>query len=359
MSGGADRFSSAVGDTGRVGKVLLIANAWMDIRGGIEYHADRLSLGLTNRGVTVSRETVREFSGRISEDVDWIIFDGVYRRALLQVALRQYPREVHKAIFTHGSFFESVYLRELGRNGYFPSIPTFAIKFLFDRMVMSHILSTFDYIFVLSEKEREDVSLIFDLDRARIVVSPPLGEPPLGDFRTTRPSKWDDFIPYICSVSRIDKRKNLTSVLRVMKNSTINYLVAGQDCGGLNRLKREASRNRVRGYRYLGIINQEEKFDLLRSANATIVPSFFEGIPNIALESLRQGTAVIVTGLSYMGPVPGVFETKGDEVATRLRIDECLRSKPIVGSAPIWNEAGVLNEITSLLRLRNDGEGSC
>jgi glycosyltransferase involved in cell wall biosynthesis len=97
-------------------------------------------------------------------------------------------------------------------------------------------------------------------------------------------------------------------------------VVAGPDCRGADVLACHARLRYPGNVTLLGPVRGELMPALLRSADAVVVPSFHEGLPNIALEASASGRAVIGSDIPAMREVVVAHETgllvaPGDDTA--------------------------------------------
>ncbi|MDG7001286.1 MAG: glycosyltransferase [Nitrososphaerota archaeon] len=136
--------------------------------------------------------------------------------------------------------------------------------------------------------------------------------------------------PYLCSISRIDRRKNFLSVLKAIKGLSVNFVLAGSDHGGLSELLDFARVNDITNFSYLGVISDEVKRRLISNSLATILPSYCEGFPLFVLESLSRGKVCITTESNYMENLDGIVLTGTDPDSIKASISTVIsRNCPI------------------------------
>ena len=183
--------------------VYVISDNVDKIKGGIENHAKILSSELEKNGFTVFKIDYSKFKLiRFRED-SVIIVEGIHRYRLLKMMLTLMisPRKLKLYIFTHGSFYYHLHSKELKKFGYRDN--KYFIKRIFDVIFMKRILSRFNKIIVLSEKEKSDIIEIFRLDSSKIVPLPVYSD----EFENIKENKSKYGDNYICYIGRIDRRK--------------------------------------------------------------------------------------------------------------------------------------------------------
>ncbi|MCI4332553.1 MAG: glycosyltransferase [Thermoplasmata archaeon] len=231
------------------------------------------------------------------------------------------------ALFTHGSFLEEVHQAELRASGTWSPSAAYYERHWFDLAVGRRVFGRFDRWFVLTEGEGSDVRAFFGIPGERITVVglyltreflEAAGAPPRPGPTSTR---------YICSVSRIDRRKNFGALLEALDGSGYRFVLAGQDRGGLAEVEAVARRHPGTRWEYLGTIPEAAKVALIRSADAVVLPSISEGVPTLALEALVLGRPVILAGVCYGPGGPGVLRCSPNSAELR-RVLDSLATRP-------------------------------
>ncbi|HKV90650.1 MAG TPA: glycosyltransferase, partial [Thermoplasmata archaeon] len=250
---------------------------------------------------------------------DWVVFDGVRRLSILRHA-RRTARGPRFALFPHGSFLEEARRDALRADGVWVPSGTFRARLAFDWLLGPRILARFELIFALAEGEADDLRCFLRVPRRHIVVLPPFVSPAFLSAVEGPRSPPRVPPPYLCSVSRIDGRKNLLAALAAVDGGPYRLVVAGQDRGGLPALESEARRRPGARWEYLGTVSEDEKVSLLRSATALLLPSISEGVPAVALEALVLGTRVVLAGVTYGPDHRGVTRCRPDPSSLREAI---------------------------------------
>jgi glycosyltransferase involved in cell wall biosynthesis len=278
-------------------RVSIVAPFVGSVRGGVERHARDLGLALQARGHTV------QVTGSVPREPpappDWVLFEGIDRRALRRwQRSRGHPRT---AIFLHGSFFSAAHRSDLRARGW-AGTPGDSARQVFDRLWMRGCLETAEVIFTLSRSESEDVSGLFPSVRERLVAVPNV----VGAADRERLPGTSNRAPYVAAVSRIDRRKNFPMLPQALAGSDLGFRLAGQDHGDLAAIQTAARRAGYGGFEYLGPVDERQARDLIQGAVATVLPSYFEGVPYLVLQSMALGVPALVTDLCYLEPARGV-----------------------------------------------------
>ena len=232
-----------------------------------------------------------------------IIVEGIHRYRLLKImlALMISPRKLKLYIFTHASFYYHLHSKETKKFGYREN--KYFIKKIFDVVIMKKILSRFDKIIVLSEREKSEMMKIFRLDSNKIVPLPVYSD----EFENIKEDKSKYGDNYICYIGRIDRRKNVIELVNVAENVNFNVYVAGQDRGQLEEISRVLKGKKISNFKYLGEITKSEKGELIKGSLCVVLPAYFEGMPLTACEALKLGKPVVMTKYSYMDEMNGLY----------------------------------------------------
>ncbi|MCI4362374.1 MAG: glycosyltransferase [Thermoplasmata archaeon] len=308
-------------------RFVFVSETVERVRGGIERHAEGMVAELRRRGHDACVVRPADLTRTQAIAPDWLVFDGVHRSTILRHA-RQRAGRPGLAIFSHSSFLDEIHLEELWRGGWPPSMHLRARR-AFDRWFGRRVFGRFDRWFALTGREATEVEQFLAVPKARIstlgpfvsrefleAVAAPSHPPPVP-------------APYICSISRIDRRKNFGMLLTAIEETPYRFVLAGQDRGGLAELEVTARRHPTARWEYLGTVSEEEKVALLRGAAAVVIPSVSEGVPALALEALVLGRPVVLAGLAYGPDGPGVVRCAADPAGLRAALD-------IATSLPPW-----------------------
>ena len=258
---------------------------------------------MRNQGYTVFTIDYSKFKLMRFREDSAIIVEGIHRYRLLKMMLTLMisPRKLKLYIFTHGSFYYHLHSKELKKFGYRDN--KYFIKRIFDVIFMKRILSRFNKIIVLSEKEKSDIIEIFRLDSSKIVPLPVYSD----EFENIKENKSKYGDNYICYIGRIDRRKNVIELLNVAENVDFNVYVAGQDTGQLEEIMKVLKEKKINNFQYLGEITKSEKGELIEGSLCVVLPAYFEGMPLTACEALKLGRPVVMTKYCYMDEVNGLY----------------------------------------------------
>lgn len=101
--------------------------------------------------------------------------------------------------------------------------------------------------------------------------------------------------------------------------------------------------------RCLGFVDGDEKRMILRSSTVLVLPSYFENMPNVLLEAMAAGMAVVA---SRVGAIPemlgrgegGILFDPGDRTALRDALDRLLLDTSRAQEQGRWNRRRVLSQ---------------
>lgn len=341
--------------------ITIIADSLQQVRGGIEHHASVLQQRLTELNEKVFAISFRDVIGsrKKIKDADVIFLEGIRRITLLLFLLLGKETLRKTIIFTHGSFMYISINKEVRRFGYRNfRIPLQAV---FDKLFLNTILSRIGGLIALSEKEKNDLLTSFKVAPRKIHVLDIFVEiEKFTDIGTKNRIVSRDFMstlenlkPYVCTVSRLEKRKNLVSAILATRFVGVNYVIAGKDQGVLKEITRVVSVNKVSNFKYLGEIKDEEKIELIRNSSGLILPSFFEGVPNVVYESLKLGKPVLMTKFSYMKRFDGIFECDPtvDSIAEGIKVLLSTDAATIdkIKEVPLRSDQEIVKDLYSIL----------
>lgn len=302
-------------------RLAVVSDPVEKTMGGIENHARILSDLLSGHGFKVTMIEYDRLRIKDTENYDAVIIEGIHRMKLLKAIFMR--KKCAMLLFTHGSYF----LMSPKRRGLrqFDSTRGFAFKSLFDRLFMKKILKKFDKVFTLADDESEDLSKLFGIDPDKfsslVVFSDEIDEEPKAEEEGRCLEE-----KYVCYVGRLDRRKNLISLLKACHQLDIPLLVAGQDQGVLMELQTYCNENGFDRFHYLGKVSKNDKIVLMKNSCLVVIPSFFEGTPLTAIEAIKLGKKVVMTCNSYMSKHSCITFSKTDPDSLASAISEALKS---------------------------------
>jgi glycosyltransferase involved in cell wall biosynthesis len=306
-------------------RIAIVADLVGVVRGGIERHAELLAASLVREGHEVAVHRPATFRTLDLRATDLLLVEGVFRRTLLSLRLKAGFARVPKGLFTHASFWPAVHPSDGGTPEFW--LTDSVAKPLVNRALVASTLAGFDAVFTLSDRESEDVRAALGRPLENLCVMPNLfGPRPAPEAPDTAGGDWSQEAPFVCAVARIHPRKNLRAVLEAIRGTDVRFLLGGADGGALSDILAYAASHDVSNFRYLGTVSDPEKFSLTRQSAGTVIPSFFEGVPYAALESLAVGCPVLLTDRSYMTPRAGLRTCAPTVEGLRRGIPELLSS---------------------------------
>jgi glycosyltransferase involved in cell wall biosynthesis len=332
-------------------KFAIVCDTFHDVKGGIERHAQLFKTAAETAGHEVTIASSDSIRSLVNSDVDWIFVEGVHRASQLFIMLNLPRRGPRLGLFTHGSFYESIHSESLRRTGYGPRLAQSLPKRLHDRLLMREYLEKYSFVFALSEVERAELIAHFDLSPRQVRAMPNfigrLADP--SESFVPIPS-WDYYKPYVCSVSRLDPRKNLIGAIQAVHDLPINYLIAGQDAGDRNRIVRFIDRHGIRNVRLVGEIPESAKPPLILGSLALLLPSFLEGTPYAVFEALAANRIAICTLNSYLDDMPGLVKVSPNPRCIRDALEELLSKRAQSFGFSYPTDAEILGKLVDVLR---------
>jgi len=165
-------------------------------------------------------------------------------------------------------------------------------------------LSFSDSIFVQTEKMRKD--LLQELSHRRIFApvrsaGSRIHVMPNGvEIRGRRNFEGEKLV----YVGRLTRKKGVEYLISAMRSvKEVDLLIVG-DGPDRQRLEKMAAGLRVK---FIGMVSPDRVYDYLEQAKILILPSFYEGLPNVILEAMSLGVPVIAT---RVGGIPDLVRQK-------------------------------------------------
>lgn len=329
-------------------KFKIISDSFEMVKGGIEKQAEILNYLLHTNGYDSELISFSEFRFREVTQEDILIIEGIHRSFLLKLLFHRNRNRI--VLFTHGSFY--LWSDEGRRFIKSSETPFPKLKRMFDILFMKNILVRINLIVTLSVRESVDISNLFS--------SKSLNFYDLGNFSDEPDStKYD--LPkdletlkgrYICYIGRLEKRKNPVALVEAAIKLDTPVVFAGQDQGELIKLRNFCSKNNFNKLIYLGIVSKEMKFALIKYSNFIVIPSFFEGLPTVALEAIKIHKRVILTKYCYMNPHPCIsfVDPSSEDI---LREIQALKGKSICATG-YTNNTVILKNFLNIIETQFD-----
>ena len=214
-------------------------------------------------------------------------------------------------------FHQSDWLRPAQRDGIRAATVYDLVPLRFPNLVHPHTvrmhaaayrsLADCHAVFAISQFTADDVVSELGVARERIRVAYPGVDP---RFRPEGP-RADLGAPYVLTVSTLEPRKNLDTLLRAFAllredKPELLLAVAGTTAPG------ERAPVAPPGVRLLGYVSDEELAPLYRGASAFAYPSRFEGFGIPVVEALASGTPAVVSAHASLDEAAGPVAFRAD-----------------------------------------------
>ncbi len=173
------------------------------------------------------------------------------------------------------------------------------------RYFISIILIKAARIIVLGAKEKQKISNGYLIPEDKIIVLPNAVKMPLVE--TLNEKNFNNRL-HILYLGRLDEDKGFKEIedtLLLLKEKKINFLLTV--CG--EGPYKDVFLNKINGrfdnqVEYLGIVEGNEKINILKKTHIFLLPSYYEGLPNALLEAMSYFCVPIVTPV---GSIPEVI----------------------------------------------------
>ena len=201
-----------------------------------------------------------------------------------------------------------------------------------DHKSMRELISSATHLVTLTQFEKDRFARFFNVDLNNISI---IGNGIDESFFSQPCSNVE--IPldnYILIVGRIEHNKNQESIIKIAKKEKYNLLIVGETGIGSESYTQNCKKI-AEGSESIVFWGAEKDREVMKTiyqkAKMTVIPSFSEMYPLVALESLSQNTAVLCTnrcglypktmdGLFYTSPEYKILEKKITEVYDKAEI---------------------------------------
>ena len=196
-----------------------------------------------------------------------------------------------------------------------------------------------DKIFSLSEEQRQDISMRYDIPAEKIIVigggyNAEIFFPPLNKVYNKKIK--------IVYAGKLSYAKGLVSLLRVFGKIKDKYnlklLLVGSGVGEEEENIKELGINLGTDVEFLGEITQKDLGEVFRKSDVFVLPSFYEGLSLVTIEALACGLLVVVTEIkglkSNLGTIvnnSGVIEYV--KLPSMIKVD-----KPLEEELPLFED---------------------
>ncbi|MAC82523.1 MAG: glycoside hydrolase [Arcobacter sp.] len=165
-----------------------------------------------------------------------------------------------------------------------------------------------DYFFALNSAQAEEIFQLHDIKKEQIITSGSGYNPDM--FYPIKKEKNKKvrvvYIGKICNYKGVPNLLNAIDKTDNYKNIELNLV--GHGNVEESDIIIQSIKNRKTEVNYLGAISQDKLAEFLRTTDIFILPSFFEGLPLVVIESLASGAKVICTDL------PGLDDFLGEKL---------------------------------------------
>jgi glycosyltransferase involved in cell wall biosynthesis len=116
--------------------------------------------------------------------------------------------------------------------------------------------------------------------------------------------------PYLLFIGRLEERKNIVRIIEAFERLKENYkiphelVLVGKPGFGYERIEYKIQNTKYK-IREMGYVSEEEKSDLLRSADLFLFPTLYEGFGLPVLEAQAAGVPVVASKTSSLPEVGG------------------------------------------------------
>lgn len=165
-----------------------------------------------------------------------------------------------------------------------------------------------DYFFALNSAQAEEIFQLHDIKKEQVITSGSGYNPDM--FYPIKKEKNKKvrvvYIGKICNYKGVPNLLNAIDKTDNYENIELNLVGHGNVEESDIIIK--SIKNRKTEVNYLGAISQDKLAEFLRTTDIFILPSFFEGLPLVVIESLASGAKVICTDL------PGLDDFLGEKL---------------------------------------------
>ena len=303
-------------------RVAIITKYFLPVMGGIENHCYNLAKELLKNNIIVEVLTSRDTLTERNVLKEYEVIDGikVFRySAFWRLIPRGYDViHLHNFnIFPHFFIFLYIFAKRLLKKsttrliitlhgGFTPwwrefNVIARVIKLMYHktmgRFFLNHVA---DKIIAVSEWEKRQL-INEGINSKKIVLIPNGIEDEAFTLPKQESEKYRKYKPYLLFIGRIEKRKNIDTAIKWLKElKGVNLIIAGsiQDKEYYYYLRRlVANFNLHERVIFLGKVPSEEKYRLIDNALAVILLSHMEAEPITIKEAMARGKPVIVSDI--------------------------------------------------------------
>ncbi|WP_024622290.1 glycosyltransferase family 4 protein [Metaclostridioides mangenotii] len=187
-----------------------------------------------------------------------------------------------------------------------------------EREMILEGISGLDLIFALHDEQKNDIINTFSVDKNKVVVIGSGYNDKIFYNKKYFTSNEKINISYAGKICESKGLKSLINSLDLLNYPEdfieLNFAGNGSDVKTYNEIFDMAIKSKYK-VNFVGKLNQNDLAELFNRSQLFILPSFYEGLPIVALEALACGDDVILTKIS------GVKEWLGDTINNTKKID--------------------------------------
>ncbi|WP_315169126.1 glycosyltransferase family 4 protein [Metaclostridioides mangenotii] len=187
-----------------------------------------------------------------------------------------------------------------------------------EREMILEGISGLDLIFALHDEQKNDIINTFSVDKNKVVVIGSGYNDKIFYDKKYFTSNEKINISYAGKICESKGLKSLINSLDLLNYPEdfieLNFAGNGSDAKTYNEILDMAIKSKYK-VNFVGKLNQNDLAELFNRSQLFILPSFYEGLPIVALEALACGDDVILTKIS------GVKEWLGDTINNTKKID--------------------------------------
>lgn len=196
-----------------------------------------------------------------------------------------------------------------------------------------------DKVFALNNEQKKMINTIYNISKDNIVV---VGGGYNEDIFYCPENKKENEEIKIIYAGKLSYAKGLISLLKVFDSIKDKYnvklLLAGTGSGEEKRLIKELGNEIGEKVVFLGGLEQVELAENFRNSDVFVLPSFYEGLSLVVIESLASGLRVVTTN------IPGLKDYLGEEINSSNIIEYVALPKMIEVDQPLESEVPTFEE---------------
>lgn len=228
--------------------------------------------------------------GNAEQEKRWVIAQGPYCPELIQ-ELKKEKDTFKKFIFFTYLYYPTIFgLPEVKEKAIL--VPTAHDEPFIHMSLLKQIFCECHSLFYMTDVEKQLVNNLFDnSDIPSVTGGSGIEVPEFTNPEHAR-EKYDLTKPYLIYVGRIDNGKNVPLLINYFEEykkrnqSELKLVLIG------NKFVDIPENSEIR---YLGFVDEQDKYDLIAGSKALVLPSYFESLSLVVLEAMKLKVPVIVS----------------------------------------------------------------